>query len=339
METNSKKVLVTGSAGFIGMHAVLELVSKGYEVIGLDNLNTYYDVDLKLSRLQKQGVETSQIQYNKLLPGGENIKFIQLDISDKNNLEKLFRENQFDYVLHLAAQAGVRYSLENPDAYVDSNVKGFLNILECAKNFSIKHLVFASSSSVYGTNKEVPFSEDHRTDNQVSLYAATKKANESMAHSYAAVYKLKITGLRFFTVYGPYGRPDMALFKFTKQILKDNPIDVYNNGELSRDFTYIDDIVNGVVNLIEKPSNTEIPYDIYNIGRGEPVLLMDFIKYVESALGKKAKLNFLPMQKGDVHTTYSSTDKLSAKINYSSKTSIEKGITEFVNWYKGHYGY
>lgn len=331
------KVLVTGSAGFIGMHTAIRLAEDGYDVVGMDNLNTYYSVDLKLARLREQGIATDQIQYNRMLQGNEGIRFVQMDLADAHLLEELFEKEQFDYVIHLAAQAGVRYSIENPHAYIDSNVKGFLDILEsCTKN-KIKHLIYASSSSVYGMNDKEPFKESDKTEQQVSLYAATKKANEAMAHSYACVHKLPVTGLRFFTVYGPFGRPDMALFKFTKRILADEPIDVYNNGALSRDFTYINDIVNGIVSLAKEKPETEIPYVIYNIGRGAPVALNDFIMAIETATGRIAKRNNLPMQPGDVVRTSADTSRLGSHVGYSPATSIKEGVAEFVAWYKEYY--
>ena len=331
------KVLVTGSAGFIGMHTALRLAEKGFDVVGVDNLNTYYSVDLKLARLREQGIETNNIQYNRMLQGIEGIRFSQMDLADAYLLEELFEKECFDYVVHLAAQAGVRYSIENPHAYIDANVKGFLDILEsCVKN-DVKHLIYASSSSVYGLNKEVPFKETDQTETQVSLYAATKKANEAMAHSYACVHNLPVTGLRFFTVYGPFGRPDMALFKFTKRILAAEPIDVYNNGDLSRDFTYIDDIVDGILRLVVKKPEAEVPYGIYNIGRGEPVALDDFIKAIEKATGKMAKRNNLPMQPGDVLRTSADITELGSYVGYSPETSIQEGVENFVSWYKKYY--
>lgn len=329
----SKKVLVTGSAGFIGMHTALRLAKDGYEVVGMDNLNTYYSVELKLARLREQGIETSKIQYNRMLRGNTGIRFKQLDLADAHLLEELFEQEQFDYVIHLAAQAGVRYSIENPHAYIDANVKGFLDILEsCTKN-KIKHLVYASSSSVYGMNEKVPFKETDQTEQQVSLYAATKKANEAMAHSYACVHGLPLTGLRFFTVYGPYGRPDMAIYKFTDKILKGEPIDVYNNGALSRDFTYIDDIVEGIVKLIPKKPESEIPYVVFNVGRGEPIPLESFIKAIEKATGKNASRNNLPMQLGDVEKTWADESALKDWVGYEPSTDLQEGVERFVNWY------
>jgi UDP-glucuronate 4-epimerase len=331
------KVLLTGSAGFIGMHTALAMAQQGYQVTGLDNLNTYYSVDLKLARLRKQGIATNRIESNKIVSGHKNIEFIQLDLADAHLVDALFEKKQFDYVVHLAAQAGVRYSIENPHAYIDANVKGFMDILESSRKHNIKHLVYASSSSVYGLNKEVPFKENHQTDNQVSLYAATKKANESMANSYAAVHGMKLSGLRFFTVYGPYGRPDMAPFKFTRSVLAGEPIDVYNHGNLSRDFTYVDDIVSGITQVVTHIPSGESHHEIYNIGRGEPVPLMDFIASVEKACGQKAKLNMLPMQKGDVHQTFASTQKLKDAIGYAPQTNLQEGVQNFVNWYKEYY--
>lgn len=331
------KVLVTGSAGFIGMHTAIRLAKDGYDVVGMDNLNTYYSVDLKLARLREQGIATDQIQYNRMLKGNERIRFVQMDLADAHLLEELFEKEQFDYVIHLAAQAGVRYSIENPHAYIDSNVKGFLDILEsCTKN-KIKHLIYASSSSVYGMNENVPFKETDKTEQQVSLYAATKKANEAMAHSYACVHKLPVTGLRFFTVYGPFGRPDMAIFKFTERILKGQPIDVYNNGALSRDFTYIDDIVEGIVRLVNKEPKGDIPYAIHNIGKGEPVALEAFIQAIEEASGKKAIRNNLPMQPGDVEKTWASTESLGAFTRYQPEISLDFGVKRFVEWYLSKY--
>jgi UDP-glucuronate 4-epimerase len=334
---NQKKVLVTGSAGFIGMHIALKLVKTGYDVLGIDNLNSYYDVNLKFARLKEQGIDKNDIEYNKLIIGTSNIKFLKLDITDKQNLDLLFETEQFDYVVHLAAQAGVRYSIENPQVYIDSNIHGFLNILENCKKTKIKHLIFASSSSVYGNNQNIPFSENDSTDYPISLYAATKKSNEVMAHSYAVLYGLPITGLRFFTVYGPWGRPDMALFKFTEKIMNGELIDVYNYGNLSRDFTYIDDIVEGIVQLIIKMPWIKIPYNIFNIGRGEPVVLEEFISAIELAVGKQAIRNDLPMQAGDVERTWASTVKLNDLLGYLPKIKVKEGVTRFVNWYYNYY--
>ena len=333
----NNKVLVTGSAGFIGMHTAIQLAQMGYDVVGLDNLNTYYSVDLKLNRLRQQGIATNKIQYNSLQKGGKGISFVQLDLADAHFIEELFRSNEFDYVIHLAAQAGVRYSIENPHAYIDSNVKGFMDILEGCRKYKVKHLIYASSSSVYGMNESMPFKEEDQTDQQVSLYAATKKANEAMAHSYACVHQLPVTGLRFFTVYGPYGRPDMAIFKFTDKIIKGEPIDVYNNGELSRDFTYVDDIINGLTALIPfSPEGTQ-PYSIFNIGRGKPIPLMDFIHAIEKTVGKKAQLNMLPMQPGDVSSTFADVSALKSRIEYEPETDLMDGVQRFVSWFRDYY--
>jgi len=339
-----KKILVTGSAGFIGMHTTLRLAQDGHHLVGIDNLNTYYSVDLKLARLREQGIPTHQIEYNKLLDGKDRIRFAQLDITDEHHLEELFTREQFDYVIHLAAQAGVRYSIENPHAYIDSNVKGFLHILESCRKHDIQHLIFASSSSVYGNSDQVPFSETQPTDAPVSLYAATKKANEAMAHSYACVHGLPVTGLRFFTVYGPWGRPDMALFKFTEKILAGEPIDVYNHGQLSRDFTYIDDIVEGIVRIMAIPpkADTEVKphrtsYAMYNIGRGEPIPLNDFITAIEQATGKPALRNNLPMQPGDVECTFADVSELHQRTSYQPNTQLKEGVQSFVDWYERFY--
>lgn len=332
--SKKSKILVTGSAGFIGMHTVLRLAKERYDVVGIDNLNTYYSVDLKLARLREQGISTGQIQYNRILKGIEGIRFMQLDLADAHLIEELFEKEKFDYVIHLAAQVGVRYSIENPHAYIDANVKGFLDILEsCTKN-NVKHLIYASSSSVYGMNDKVPFKETDKTEQQVSLYAATKKANEAMAHSYACVHRLPVTGLRFFTVYGPYGRPDMAIYKFTDKILNGEPIDVYNNGALSRDFTYIDDIVEGIVKLIPKKPKSKIPYDVFNIGRGDSISLESFIKAIEKATNKEAIRNNLPMQLGDIEKTWADTHKLNNLIDYKAEMPLEEGVIAFVKWFK-----
>lgn len=346
-----KKILVTGTAGFIGMHTSLKLLQEGYEVVGLDNINDYYDVNLKIARLELQGINKDEISYNKLIKGQENSRFIQLNIEDKENLEKLFAQEKFDYVIHLAAQAGVRYSIENPDAYINSNIIGFFNILEFCRNFPVKHLLFASSSSVYGLNSNVPFKESDTTDHPVSLYAASKKSNEMMAHSYSYLFKVPTTGLRFFTVYGPWGRPDMALFKFTKNILAGKPIDVYNNGEMHRDFTYIGDIINGIYNILinapaEKPSfkgknlssdESSAPYSIFNIGNSKPVNLMEFIFQLEKELDKKAIINYMPIQPGDVKFTFADTNKLQKQVTYTPSVSIKEGIKNFIVWYTEYY--
>lgn len=331
-------VLITGAAGFIGSALSLRLLNDGHSVWGIDNLNDYYDVNLKKDRLAR-------------LSGHPDFKFILLDLADRSNMAKLFEENSFDCVVNLAAQAGVRYSIENPASYVDSNLVGFGNILEGCRHGGVKHLVFASSSSVYGLNTHMPFSVRHNVDHPVSLYAASKKANELMAHTYSYLYNLPTTGLRFFTVYGPWGRPDMALFLFTKAMLADEPIKVFNNGEMQRDFTYIDDIVEGVVRVMNTvpepdpawsgenpiPSSSCVPYRIYNIGNNEPVPLMDFVHAIEDALGKKAKIDYLPMQAGDVPATWADVDDLIADTGFKPETSVKQGIKNFVDWYREYY--
>ncbi|MDQ3392682.1 MAG: GDP-mannose 4,6-dehydratase [Bacteroidota bacterium] len=344
------KVLITGSAGFIGMHASLKLVEMGFDVVGMDNVNEYYEVGLKYSRLQLQGIKKEDIAYGKLIQGNEKIKFIKLDLEDKEGILKLFEAERFDYVINLAAQAGVRYSLTNPDAYISSNVTGFLNILEACRNFPVQHLLFASSSSVYGLNTSIPFKESDATEHPLSLYAASKKANEMMAHSYSHLFKIPVTGLRFFTVYGPWGRPDMALFMFTKNIISGEAINVFNNGDMHRDFTYVDDIINGVVKImvnipdgkVKKDSalssdESSAKYSIFNIGNSKPVKLMDFIYQLEEELDKKAIINYMPIQPGDVKLTYADTNKLQSEVTYTPSTSIKEGIKQFTNWYKSYY--
>lgn len=326
------KVLLTGAAGFIGFHLTLALLERDDEVVGIDNLNDYYDPALKQLRLDEIAKH----------PKCSNFEFIKADISDRTFMEQLFSDHSFDVVVNLAAQAGVRYSLENPHAYVESNLVGFVNILEGCRHSKVKHLVYASSSSVYGMNVKQPFSTDDRVDYPISLYAATKKSNELMAHTYSHLYNIPTTGLRFFTVYGPYGRPDMAYFKFTKAILNGDPIDVYNNGVMKRDFTYIDDIIEGVARVMDKMpapnenkySTAKPPYRIYNIGNNNPVTLRDFITAIEEACGMKANENLLPMQAGDVPVTFADIDYLISEIGFSSKTSHEAGILNFVRWYK-----
>lgn len=321
------KILITGVAGFIGYHLAQRLLQEGMEVIGIDNLNDYYDVSLKKARLER------------LVPQ-PGFKFELLDLSDRTGVTQLFQNHSFDYVVHLAAQAGVRYSLQNPWAYVDSNITGFINLLEGCRHSQIQHLVFASSSSVYGANTKVPFAVSDPVDRPVSLYAATKKANELMAHTYSHLYQIPMTGLRFFTVYGPWGRPDMAYFKFVEAIDRGKPIDVYNFGKMQRDFTYIDDIIEGVFRVMHKPPQTatvygsQARYKLYNIGNNQPVELMTFITVIEKALGKEAKKNFLPMQPGDVLTTYADVDDLMRDVGFKPTTSIEDGIHHFVQWYR-----
>lgn len=346
---NSKHILITGTAGFIGFHLAKRLLKRGDTVVGLDNINDYYDVRLKYSRLRESGIEEKDIEYNKSVrsikyPG---YRFIKLNLEDRENILKLFKNEKFDVVVNIAAQAGVRYSLVNPYAYINSNITGFLNILEGCRHEQVKHLVFASSSSVYGANTKMPFSVHHNVDHPVSLYAATKKANELTAHTYSSLYKIPCTGLRFFTVYGPWGRPDMALFLFTKAILKGKPIDVFNYGKMQRDFTYIDDIIEGVIRVIDRipvpdikwsgdapdPSSSYAPYRLYNIGNNNPVELMRFIEILEDCLGKKAEKNLLPMQAGDVPATYADVDDLMRDVGFKPSTPIEEGIKRFVEWY------
>lgn len=335
------KILVTGAAGFIGYHLAHRLIKEGHEVIGLDNINDYYDVNLKYDRLQEIGIDRLRAElYNELTDSKiyGNFKFIRINIEDRKNLPKIFEIFTFDIVCNLAAQAGVRYSIENPEAYIDSNVVGFLNLLECCRNYEIPHLIYASSSSIYGQNKKVPFSVEDEVNHPISLYAATKKSNELMAYTYSYLYGFKTTGLRFFTVYGPWGRPDMAMFLFTDAIVKKEPIKVFNNGNLERDFTYIDDIINGVFKIIEskKDSNGNI-YKIYNIGNSKPVKLMEFITKIEEQLGIVAKKEMLPMQKGDVNRTWADISSLKDDFNYEPETTIAKGVEKFINWYKNYY--
>lgn len=336
------KILVTGTAGFIGYHLAKRLLERGDEVVGIDSINDYYDVRLKYARLSETGIAESEIEYGKAVQSTEYpaYRFIKLQLEDRDALQKLFAEEHFDAVMNLAAQAGVRYSLENPYAYIESNVVGFVNLLECARHNPVRHFVYASSSSVYGGNTKTPFSEDDRVDNPVSLYAATKKSNELMANVYSKLYGIPTTGLRFFTVYGPWGRPDMAPILFTKAIVAGEPIKVFNNGNLSRDFTYIDDIIEGVVRVIDKaPATTDehpVPAEVYNIGCGHPMQLMDFIRTLEKSLGKKAEMNMMPMQKGDVYTTYADTTKLERDFGYKPHVTLEEGIARFVEWYESY---
>ncbi len=311
-----EKILLTGCAGFIGMHLSEALLEQGYCVVGVDNLNPYYDVKLKNHRLMR-------------LKNYENFKFIRLDITNKEDLENIFKTNPIDKVVNLAAQAGVRYSLKNPSSYIESNVLGFMNILECCRHYDIKGLVYASSSSVYGGNKEVPFSVNHNVDSPISIYAASKKANELMAHSYNHLFGLKSTGLRFFTVYGPWGRPDMAIYIFAKKILKGEPISVFNNGKMQRDFTYIDDIVSGIISSIKNNFN----YEIFNLGNNTPVPLLEVVSILESKIGKTAIINYEPMQPGDVVSTFADIEKSKSKLAYLPKTDIKEGISYFLDWY------
>ena len=316
------KIMVTGAAGFIGAHVSRALLDLGHVVVGLDNLNDYYAVQLKQDRL-------------KWFESEQGFTFIKLDLADRDDMQTLFAEHDFDVVINLAAQAGVRYSIDHPHAYADSNLVGFLNVLEGCRQGGVKHLVFASSSSVYGENKKVPFAVEDRVDNPISLYAATKKSNELMAHAYAHLYDFKVTGLRFFTVYGPWGRPDMAYFKFTKAICENQRIDVYNHGKMQRDFTYIDDVVEAVVRLSEQTPKHD--YNIYNIGNHSPESLEDFIAAIEHALGKQAEKNYLPMQAGDVPATYADVQDLMQDVNFKPDTTLQTGINQFVAWYKDYY--
>jgi len=332
------KLLVTGAAGFIGFHLSERLLSRGDSVVGLDNLNDYYDVKLKQDRL-------------KQLEGKPGFAFQRIDLSDGPSVSKLMEQEQFDVVVNLAAQAGVRYSIENPQAYIQANLVGFTSVLEGCRHTGVEHLVYASSSSVYGANTRMPFSVRHNVDHPVSLYAATKKANELMAHTYSHLYRLPTTGLRFFTVYGPWGRPDMALFKFAKAILAGDPIDVYNNGDMRRDFTYIDDIIEGVVRVCDRiaqpnenwssdnpdSASSNAPYRLYNIGNNSPVELMSVIEILEKCLGRKANKNLMPMQPGDVRETYADVDQLASDVGFRPGTSIEEGISRFVEWYRAYY--
>ena len=346
------KILVTGSAGFIGFHLSQKLLERGDSVVGLDNINSYYDVNLKYARLNELGVEQDKIIDNELINSSKrNFSFIKMDLADRDMMNKLFETEKFDAVCNLAAQAGVRYSIENPNAYIDSNVVGFMNILEGCRHHGVKNLSYASSSSVYGLNKSQPFKTTDHTDHPISLYAATKKSNEMMAHTYSHLYNISTTGLRFFTVYGPWGRPDMAPMLFSDAILNDRAINVFNHGNMSRDFTYIDDIVDGIIKVIDNPAKRDkewdasnpktnsslAPYKIYNIGNNAPVNLMEFISEIEVSIGKVANKNFMEMQDGDVESTYADTSGLINDFNYKPFTPLSKGVNEFVRWYKDFY--
>ena len=354
------KILVTGTAGFIGSHLTIKLLERGNEVVGLDNINDYYDQNVKYGRLQRGGIidtleDGIDIPYDELLTSktNSNYKFVKLNLEDKDAMMKLFEEQKFDAVCNLAAQAGVRYSLTNPDAYMGSNIIGFMNILEACRHHNVKNLSYASSSSVYGLNEELPFSTSHNVNHPISLYAASKKSNELMAHTYSHLFGISTTGLRFFTVYGPWGRPDMALFLFTKAALEGKAIDVFNNGEMLRDFTYVDDIVEGIIRVIENPakidktwngkigqvSTSSAPYKIYNIGNNNPVKLMDFITAIENKLGKKIEKNMMPIQAGDVPETYADVSDLVENLGYKPATSIQEGINKFIDWYLEFFGY
>jgi UDP-glucuronate 4-epimerase len=347
------KILLTGAAGFIGYHLVNQLIAEGFDVVGLDSINDYYSVTLKYDRLMATGIAKDDISYNKLIKSNSmsSYSFIKLELEDKENLDKLFIHQQFDMVVNLAAQAGVRYSITNPSAYINSNIVGFANLLECCRHHSIQHFVYASSSSVYGLNEVIPFTTNQTVDHPISLYAATKKSNELMAHVYSHLYGLPTTGLRFFTVYGPWGRPDMAMFLFTKAILDGQPIQVFNNGEMERDFTYIDDIVDGVLRVMKNPargnrnwsgldpdaSSSKAPYQLYNIGNSMPVKLTDFIDAIENKLGKKAEKIMMPMQPGDVPKTYADVTDLKLKFGYKPITTIKQGVNNFIDWYVDYF--
>ncbi len=347
------KVLVTGAAGFIGMHTVNHLISLGHEVVGIDNLNDYYPVDLKIARLKQCGILHHEQDRQVLLSvsSHKNYRFVKLDLLQREIVLSLFKAEQFDYVVHLAAQAGVRYSIENPFAYTESNITGFLTVLEGCRQNRVRHLVYASSSSVYGLNENSPFNESESTEHPISLYAATKKANEMMAHSYSHLYQLPTTGLRFFTVYGPWGRPDMALFLFTDAILNNKPIQLFNQGNMYRDFTYVDDIVSAIAQCLFKPAQADThwsglspksdsssaPYRIFNVGSARKVKLTEYIDAIEKAMGKKAIRKYLPLQPGDVLSTYADTESLNSFTGYSPKTTIQKGVNQFVKWYMDYY--
>jgi UDP-glucuronate 4-epimerase len=347
------KILVTGAAGFIGFHLVLRLLDRGDEVVGLDNINDYYDVGLKYGRLAESGIDSSQVVEGVLVPSltRPGYRFVKLDLTDRNSLTRLFEREKFDAVCHLAAQAGVRYSLINPGAYIESNFVGFANAIEASRINGVGHFVYASSSSVYGLNETLPFSSHDNVDHPISLYAASKKCNELVAHSYSYLFGLPTTGLRFFTVYGPWGRPDMACFIFTKALLEGRPIDVYNHGEMRRDFTYIDDIIEGVVRVVDRPpagepewsgrapdpSSSRAPYRVYNIGNGRPVGLIEFIRAIERTLGRSADMNLLPLQPGDVPITWADTSDLERDFGFRPRTPIERGIEYFVEWYRRFY--
>jgi UDP-glucuronate 4-epimerase len=349
-----QKILVTGSAGFIGSHLVNRLCERGDTVWGIDNINDYYNVQVKYGRLKKSGIDGKKIAWNIPVDSSKypGYRFVRMQITDKENINQLYKSEKFDKVCHLAAQAGVRYSITNPDAYIESNIVGFLNILEACRHYNISHLVYASSSSVYGLNARMPFSTHDNVDHPISLYAATKKSNELMAHTYSYLYGIPTTGLRFFTVYGPWGRPDMALFLFTKSIIEGKPINVFNNGDMKRDFTYIDDIVEGVIRSIDNvpkknpdwsgekpdPASSLAPYKIYNIGNNSPVKLMDFIEAIEIAIGKKTKKIFLPLQQGDVPSTWADSSDLFHELGYKPTTKISEGISHFVEWYINFFG-
>lgn len=348
------KILVTGTAGFIGYHTALRLLEQGHEVVGLDVINEYYDINLKLDRLGQSGIERNKIAADEPVASTthSDYRFVKIDLADQSAIMELFAAERFDVVIHLAAQAGVRYSLENPHTYMDSNISGFLNILEGCRYYPVEHLIYASSSSVYGANTSMPFSVRDNVDHPMSLYAASKKSNELMAHTYANLFGIPSTGLRFFTVYGPWGRPDMALFLFTKAILDGEPIDVYNHGNMQRDFTYIDDIVESMARLVDKPpdgnrswsgdkpdpATSFAPYQLFNIGNNNPVKLMDFIYELEESIGQTAEKNYMDIQPGDVPMTWADVTDLFDYINYQPQTGVKEGIRSFVKWYRWYYG-
>ncbi len=348
------KILITGTAGFIGFNLANYLIKRGDDVYGIDCINDYYDINLKYNRLSEAGIDSGKLEYGKVQHSTKfsNYRFCQLNLLDREKLNQIIESEKFDTVVNLAAQAGVRYSITNPYAYIESNIIGYINILESCRHNKVGHLVYASSSSVYGLNEKMPLSTQQNVDHPISLYAASKKSNELMAHTYSHLYGLSTTGLRFFTVYGPWGRPDMALFLFTKAILNNQPIDVFNNGNMVRDFTYIDDIVEGIVRVIDNkpkenddwnglypdPSFSKAPYKIYNIGNNNPVKLIDFIDEIETKLGKKAIKNFMPMQQGDVPATFADVDDLVKNLDYKPSTSIKTGINNFIDWYLDYFG-
>ncbi len=347
------KILITGTAGFVGFHLAQKLIETGHDVVGIDNINDYYDPELKFARLLVSGIAKDKVKWHCEVTSSKysNYRFIRMSVESKGELMSLCSRERFDVIVHLAAQAGVRYSILNPDAYAQSNLVSFLNILEVSRHNPVKHLVYASSSSVYGLNANMPFSVQDNVDHPVSLYAASKKANELMAHTYSHLYRIPTTGLRFFTVYGPWGRPDMAYFSFTENIINGKPIQVFNHGKMKRDFTYIDDIIAGIINIMEKPaepdknwdaknpdpSRSTAPYRIYNIGNNQPVELMSFIQEIEKNLNKKAVINFKDMQPGDVTTTWANVDDLITDFKYKPDTTIAKGLKEFVSWYQTFY--
>jgi len=347
------KILITGTAGFIGFHLTKKMLDRGDEVIGIDNINDYYDVDLKYCRLTETGIEKIKIEYGKSVKSAKYDKytFVKMDLMDRESINKLFEDEHFDAVCNLAAQAGVRYSLENPYAYIDSNITGYVNLLEAIRHNPVKHFVYASSSSVYGLNKKTPFSTSDNVDHPISLYAASKKSNELMAHTYSHLFNIPVTGLRFFTVYGPWGRPDMAYFLFTRAILENKPIDVFNNGNMKRDFTYIDDIIEGIIRVIDNPSkgnsnkngmyseseSVGAPYQLYNIGNNKPIKLIEFIESIEENLERKAEKRFLPMQPGDVIATWADVDDLIKDVKFKPETDIKTGMKKFIKWYKEYY--